>query len=279
MIITAINEEKAEGQVKINYELIKKNLGLQNLPIFFTYIGAFPEYLDYLTKQIVPNLQNQKFNKLIEEEEVRINTLIKSSLDKSEEINDFSNRYKNSPSFYNFQQDLKKIFNVNLKLSFIFVSLREALKGWVVAAKKLPSEVNIQEKNEQETEAMRDKFTFQDVEEGKELVVLQTSNNNLTSNEKGAIEKDFLPKYIFLCELEFKQLMKKDEFWILRVGIEKIILSSIPLLPEKIESPINIFFNLTKKHQNYPELLYLMSEHFPTYAVQRMIFSGFMKNI
>ena len=72
--------------------------------------------------------------------------------------------------------------------------------------------------------------------------------------------------------------MKKEEFLILRVGIEKLILSSLVLMPEKIVSPINIFYKLTEKYEEFPELLYLMYEHFPTLVVQKMIFSGFMKN-
>jgi hypothetical protein len=33
---------------------------------------------------------------------------------------------------------------------------------------------------------------------------------------------------------------------------------------------------MTKKHKNYPELLYLLSEHFPTSVVQRLMFSGYI---
>ena len=71
--------------------------------------------------------------------------------------------------------------------------------------------------------------------------------------------------------------MKKEEFLIMRVGVEKLLLSSLPLLPEKLISPINVFYKLTEKHKDFPDLLYLMSEHFPTIAVQKMLFSGFMK--
>jgi len=104
------------------------------------------------------------------------------------------------------------------------------------------------------------------------------SDSDLVRTDARAIEKDLLPRYLFLCQQEFNQLMKKEEFLILRVGIEKLILSSLPLLPEKIVSPINVFYKLTEKYKEFPELLYLMSEHFPTLAVQKMLFSGFMKN-
>ncbi len=276
MSISPVYENQAKEEVKIDYQKIKKALNLPYVPLFFSYIGAFSEYLNYLTDQLVLNLQNPKFNTLIKETEEKIYSLINSSLPKQEEIEDWLNRYKNSPSFYNFQKDLEKIFTVNLKLTFIFISLREALKGWAVAAKKLPA-YNVSS-GWSETTSTNDKdFIFEDA-----LVLVPSARSHgrpdLAQSEERAIEKDLLPRYIFLCQQEFNQWIKKEEFLILRVGIEKLILSTISLLPEKIISPINIFYKLNEKYKDFPDLLYLMSEHFPTLAVQKMLFSGFMKN-
>lgn len=276
MPISSVLENQAQEDVKTDYQKIKKVLDLPYVPLFFTYIGAFPEYLRYLTDQLIPNLQNPKFTVLIAETEEKIYSLFKSSLIKSEEIEDWLSRYKNSPSFYNFQKDLEKIFTVNLKLVFIFIALREALKGWAVAAKKLPSANTSSGRSE--TPSTNDKdFIYEDA-----LVLVPsttfTDSSGLDRSKARAIEKDLLPRYIFLCQQEFNQLMKKEEFLILRVGIEKIILSTLPLMPETIVSPINIFYKLNEKYRDFPDLLYLMSEHFPTLAVQKMLFSGFMKN-
>lgn len=276
MSISPVLENQADEGVKINYQKIKTALNLPYLPLFFSYIGAFPEYLNYLTDQLIPSLKNSRFNNLIEETAEKIYSLMRSSLIKSEEIGEWLSRYKNSPSFYNFQKDLKKIFTVNLKLAFIFIALREALKGWAVAAKKLPSSASSTFQKDKPSIKDGD-FVYEDV-----LSMVSPSSSrsdsDLVRTDARAIEKDLLPRYLFLCQQEFNQLMKKEEFLILRVGIEKLILSSLPLLPEKIVSPINVFYKLTEKYKEFPELLYLMSEHFPTLAVQKMLFSGFMKN-
>src|SRR3989338_3565464 len=276
MSISPVLENQADEGVKINYQKIKTALNLPYLPLFFSYIGAFPEYLNYLTDQLIPSLKNSRFNNLIEETAEKIYSLMRSSLIKSEEIGEWLSRYKNSPSFYNFQKDLEKIFTVNLKLVFIFIALREALKGWAVAAKKLPSSASSTFQKDKPSIKDGD-FVYEDV-----LSMVSPSSSrsdsDLVRTDARAIEKDLLPRYLFLCQQEFNQLMKKEEFLILRVGIEKLILSSLPLLPEKIVSPINVFYKLTEKYKEFPELLYLMSEHFPTLAVQKMLFSGFMKN-
>src|SRR3990167_9770000 len=140
MSITPVYENQANDEVKKDYLKIKQALDLPYLPLFFTYIGAFPNYLNYLTDQLTVVLEHPEFSRLIGELNERIYSLLKSGLFKTEEIDDWLNRYKNSPSFYNFQKDLEKIFAVNIKLAFIFIALREALKGWVMAAKQLPSE-------------------------------------------------------------------------------------------------------------------------------------------
>ena len=275
MIFEPINEDKAKDQVKIDYQKIKKALESSYLPLFFTYVGPFPEYLNYLTEQLVPLLQNYKFNMLIRETEEKLSPLIREGLMKSEEINEWLERYRHSPFFYNFQTDLSKIFSVNLKLAFIFVALREALKGWAIAAKKLSAVNRSGQSSANSFQKVKD-FIQEDTS------LLAVSQNQISDadrkiDQSGKIEKDLLPRYIFLCHQEYNQLMKTERHLILRVGIEKLILSSLPLLPEKIVSPINVFYNLTIKYEEFPELLYLMYEHFPTYAVQKMMFAGFMK--
>lgn len=275
MPISPISENQAESQVRGDYEKIKKALDLPYVPLFFTYIGSFPEYLRYLTDQLVPNLQDPKFTDLSLETEKRILTLIRSSLPQSEEMQEWLIRYQNSPSFYNFQFDLKKIFTVNIKLVFIFVALREALKGWAIAAKKLPTS-GLPSDRSQKTPSQEKDFIFEEV---LSLVpTISPSASDAVKAKARAIEKDLLPRYITLCQQEFYHLMKQEEFLILRVGIEKLILSSLTFIPDKIVSPINMFYKLNERYKDFPDLLYLMYEHFPTFAVQKMMFSGFMKN-
>ncbi|MBI4008705.1 hypothetical protein HY357_00560 [Candidatus Roizmanbacteria bacterium] len=280
MAISPILENQAKDEVHRDCEQLKKGLGIDYLPLFFSYIGAFPEYLRYLTDQLIPNVSNPKFNGLVRDTAIQINSLIKTSLNKSEEIQDWLSRYKNTPSFYNFQKDLDRIFTINLKLVFIFVALREALKGWAVAAKKIPESVADNNRSEQIKSLSQEIFMYEDYStySSDTRSNLEFQQQGLARTQPKMLEKDLLPRYISLCQLEFRQQMKKEEFLILRVGIEKLILSSLPLLPEKIISPINLFYSLTDKYADFPDLLYLMSEHFPTFAVQKMLFSGFMKH-
>ncbi len=253
------------------------------------YMGAFPDYLAYISGQLTENLKNPSFISLSDQIGNEMIELIKSQFTPGEEIRDWFARFSNTPSFYNFQTDADSIFRTNVKLALIFVALREAVKGWAVAAKKLPA--STRKTGVKETTIVKqDSFIFQDVEESPQIILqnskksetatgtLRVQTNTLARKTGSAIEQDLLPQYLRLCRIEFYEQMKTASFWELRITIEKFILNALPVLPHIVFSPINVVIDLTKKYDNFPDLLYLLSEHFPTYAVQRMMFSGYMHN-
>jgi hypothetical protein len=252
-------------------------------PIFFCYLAPFYEYFSYIAEQIIANLENEKFIEIINETNDIIFKLIKDNLKKSEETNEFLNRFKHSPQFFYFQKDLEKIFEVNLKLTFIFIALREAVKGWAIAAKKIGAKAGsagFSSKTKIDEEELI--FNLNEIVDLKEKT--QTKQKDIQGFPKAiinapfsAIEKDLLPSYLNLCRNDFYFLMRKEEYVFIRLEIEKIILRFLELLPELILSPVNLVLEMTKKYENYPELLYLLSEHFPTIVVQRLMFSGYMR--
>jgi hypothetical protein len=67
MHVNPVLESEASDEVTACYVKLKKALGLPHLPLFFTYIAAFPEYLTYITDQLVVNLEDKKFLALADE--------------------------------------------------------------------------------------------------------------------------------------------------------------------------------------------------------------------
>jgi len=285
MALKPVAENQATGNVKINYQRIKKVLSLNRVPLFFTYLGAFPQYLDYITEQLVTNLKNPQFDRLVNETNKIVLDVIKTNLKKPKNISQWLKRYRNSPSFFHFQRNLRKIFTINVKLSFVFIALREALKGWAIAAKKLPANQKTESSIDnliKEEEFIFNDFLITGYEEQKTDDILKPGidfsrmGKDLETNSSHSLEIDLLPEYLLLCRAEFLNFLKNDEFVFMRVGLEKIFLSSLSLFPNLLFSPINVVLKLTDNNSDFPELLYLLSEHFPTYAMQRMIFSGYM---
>jgi hypothetical protein len=283
MSISPIFESQADEKTKKIYQQLKQAFGVSKPPIFFCYLAPFYEYFSYITDQIIANLNNEKFIEIINETKDIIFKLIKDNFKKSNETNEFLNRFKYSPQFFYFQKNLEKIFDTNLKLTFIFIALREAVKGWAIAAKKIGAKTEssgFSSKPKIDEEELI--FNLNEVVDLNEQTKtkqkdIQSFSNAIINAPFSGIEKDLLPAYLQLCRNDFYFLMKKEEYVFIRLEIEKIILRFLNLLPELIISPVNLVIEMTKKYEDYPDLLYLLSEHFPTTVVQRLMFSGYMR--
>lgn len=293
MLIYPVSENTASGEVKNCYTAIKKGLGGQTLPVFFTYLGAFPEYLFYITDQLVKNLQNPTFINLVSDLQRDANSNIREQLEKSKETTNWIQTYQYAPSFYYFQTDLKTISMTNTKLACIFVALREAVKGWAIAAKKLTYQEKkfgeeIKDLTSEEDfifdSNILDKYKniswdqlaqkYLSPAESKKYLTLK--KNYLAKSGTASLEKNLLQEYLKICTVDFKGLMKHDYFWSLRVQLEEKVLTTINNFPHLIYSPYNIIYSLTQKYDNFYELIYILSEQFPTLAMQRLMFSGYM---
>ena len=281
MFIDPLPEDKATGLVKDCYQKIRHSLDSPSLPVFFTYIGPFEEYLVYITDQLTVNLDEQSFKRNIGEIRLEIVGSIRKILKKPDSTQKWISLYKHSPSFYNFQKDLLLVSLINVKLACIFLALREAIKGWAVAAKKLPERTKF-ESGSPKVKFTREDFLFDyplpdNVRNTHESSIsLAPQNKSVVKRDTFGLEKNLLVEYLKYCRDDITGYMKKDYFWILRVRLEQTLLASLTLFPHLIYSPYNVIYKLTEKYENFYELLYLLYEQFPTLAVQRLILSAYM---
>ncbi|NTU73370.1 hypothetical protein HGB07_04345 [Candidatus Roizmanbacteria bacterium] len=285
-MIQPVSEKHAPPQVREEYTKIREALTTPTLPLFFTYLGAFPEYLIYISDQIVLNLVDLQFQKLISELHDELNSVIQETLTISPEQKEWINRYRYASSYQNFQGELRQICLTNLKIAVIFLALREAVKGWAVAAKKLaPAYNESEEKIENEITTLNESsFIFSDMLRGiqptkrdQETNVEIISTSALATTTGSQLEKEIMGEFLALCQGDFAELMKREAFWKVRINIEKTLLYTLTALPKSINSPINVVITLSSKYPQFNDLIYLLSEHFPTYAVHRLMFSEYMR--
>jgi len=270
---STISENEATGTTKQKYKEIKKAFSSPVVPIFFTYIAPFPDYFFYITDQITRNVGDARFQSLVSETGDSIRSIIRATMEPGEDYQAWIQKYSHAPSFYNFQTDNRYIFRMNVALTFIFIALRETVKGWAIAAKKLPSYHEQKTTSPSESPFKENSPLYEELVTGTDII-LKTST--LAPSSANGIEVNLLREFLQVCQRDFTRHTKTEEFLIMRVGLEKLILSSLPLFPNLIFSPINVIINLAIKYPGFPNLLYLLSEEFPTLVMQRMIFSGYM---
>ncbi len=267
MKIRPVSENEADAATAAIYRGLREAMGLPHIPLFFQYLGAFPEYLAYLNGQILDNLKDKEFHRLVSENGEFVRETLAGNFPKGQAAQEFLERHIHSPELHNLRADLRHIAAVNGKLAFIFIGLREAVKGWAVAAKKLPDMKN-RPAEYQEWENLRQNFVY-----GTELVV---PSRYLVRTGSRAISPSLLGKYLSICRADFELLLKNERLLFFRVELEKIILKNLELMPHRIFSPINVVLKLTKVYPEFPDLIYLLSEHFPTYAMQRLLFTSWI---
>ena len=273
-------ETKATPEVKAIYEELKVALNLPNVPLFFQFLGSFPDYLVFLSESINSNLNSPKYIELVAKNSHFVKQVFRDSFPKDILIQNFLTKYQNTPELYNLKEELGHIFETNAKLVFIFLALREAVKGWAVAARKLSSHFETSPNSETAPNIgknFEEQFIY-----NTDLLNISHGETEIAASGKSLVPKStglsqaLLPQYLNQCELEFKELLKTEALLFFRVELERIALRNLDLLPFPIFSPINVVLEIAKKYPNFPDLLYLLCEHFPTYAVQRYLFSAYM---
>ncbi len=275
-MIAPVPEEQAEKKVAALYKDLREVFGVRSVPLFFEYMGAFPDYLEYITGQLTVNIRDEAFLRLTSGTGNEINALIEEEMMYEPEIAKWKAANGRHGSMYHFDKEIASIHKTNIALAFVFVALREAVKGWAVAAKRLNTNNEAESLNTDRNEIKAEAFIYESTNNIEQSRSMTHARAGLVKGQKSSIEKSLLAEYMNMCRIHFEKKMQTVEFWQLRVAVEKIILAVLPLLPHVVFSPVNVVIDLSKKHENFPELLHLLSEHFPTYSVQRMLFSGYM---
>lgn len=263
---------QADTKVKALYSKLQNAFHSNTLPLFFTYLGPFPEYLEYITDQIVLNVLSPKFASITKMLVEEVEDII--SLQPSKKTQEWLEKFRHTPAFYHFQKDNQENFSINIQLAIIFIALREAVKGWALGTKKLPGMVSPHDESKYSYIHEED-FVFEPITVAESDTSLASVNRGMIKTES-ALTKNLLVEYFLLSQQDYSSYMKTEACLLTRVQLEKMILTTIQILPHTIISPINIVITLSNKYKTFPDLLYLLSEHFPTYAVQRLMFSAYL---
>jgi hypothetical protein len=285
MQIRPILEKDASEDLRKSYAVLKKAFNTQSLPLFFTYLGVFPDYFVYISDQLVKNLKDPQFQILVDQLQQTTVAQIHTFIPRSQDLQLWIERYKNNPDFYHFQKDLVHICQTNMKLACIFIAIREAVKGWAIAARKLTDQT-YEKKMEQKTAIPEEKFVFEPEELGVTFEKYSGSHNNknalatkahgLEKRGSQGLSVNLLSDYLRLSQTDFQLRMKEERFWTTRVQIEKNILNTLTVFPSLIYSPFNVIARFIGDDERFYEFLYLLSENFPTLSMHRLLFSGFM---
>ena len=260
---TDVNEK-----IQVVYDDIASTLEIQNVPVFFQLMANFEEYLIYIWPQIKKNIQDSQFKKLSQQ----IKEFTESSLNEVYEpenaiLKYISNNLNSEVSRSLIESDISKVIVLNSDLSLIFISLREAVKGWAVGAKKLEdlqhhmNGYTYKPKSSDPVRHVKDMF-FEEFSMGR--------INSQLANAGNELEISLYSKFLTLLLTEMEELVKKKEYLYKRVQLEENILDKIDQFPHIIDSSYSKVSRFAYKYPYFDELLYMLSETFPTLVVSKL---------
>ena len=264
MRIIPVPESQAKGSVHASYRQIKEALSVPNVPIFFQYIGAFPNYLHHITPTVVNNATDVGFNELLERINSTARAATESKFPQPQVLREFLGRNKQTGEVIDLKRKLTEVSVIIAKLLILFMALRESVKSWANMRGQLPGTTGMPQTSDE-----NDRRELHDAVE-KELITV----NALVPH--GNLSVSLMSQFFEMSRMAFNQIQKTQDYLVLRVEMERMVLRTLADLPYPINSSVNLVLVVTKTYPDFPDLLYLLADDFPTIAMQRWLLSMYM---
>jgi hypothetical protein len=281
--IQPVDESQADPRIKTIYQSVRIVLGLNSVPQIFKYMAAFPDYFSYIWEQTIKNLNNSFYSGSCKEIAEFANTAIEGIYNPSSAATKFMETLGDTPEQKTLQEFAFKNIEVSSKLYLLSLSIRESIKGKFLGIKQFGEKVT-----ENEKKIFID-FTDGFVNDTKQETKEKNSDNDKLINNKKSLAKtsesqkglvrSYSENFFKIVDLEMKNLTKREDYLVRRVELERFSLNKLYLLPFPLDSSMNMIFAKSYNTPHFPELIYLVSELFPTEAPYKLMASSVMRKL
>lgn len=268
--IRPVTEQDASEKVREAYEDIKQTLNIHFVPLLFQYIAGFEEYFLYAWEKIKINLESSYYKKSVEELIDFSRKSIQVAYAESKTMHNFISSIQPAEKRH-IQQAVNELELLNTNMLILAIGLREGVKGVTIGQQVLP-------KNAQEYE---------------ETIFDQFINEKIMHANIRAQEKDITPGVKMLAPLfgsqslivsqypsffthiasEMEALIKTEKYLKERVGLEQQALTRAANLSHPLGCSYAEIAAFAGKKPYFSELLYILSETFPT-KFPRLVFTS-----
>lgn len=274
LLIKPISEKEATGEVTQIYAEIKNSFNLYHVPLIFKYLAAFPEYLIFIWKQLEMNLNDSDFQNYCLEISHFTQIAIEDIYIPMPSTLEILLKVKNNLQEKELKRFSKETITLNSQLYFFSLSIRESLKGKFLGIKQIGQKVGDREKVI--LDDMKDEYhtAVNKRENKKDKQNISTKSNAISKSEKKEIVISYTEEFFQAIKLEMSRLAKMEDYLTRRVELERFAINKLPLIPHPIDSSITAVFKKNFGHPLFPELIYLISDHFPSHSPYKLLTSA-----
>lgn len=269
-------EKEASREVAQIYLSIRETFGLTNVPVVFQYLAVFPNYLDFIWQQALKNLNDPEFKNQAKEIETFAQTAIQTVYTPQTLTKLFLEKIEDRAEKFELTKFVTTISQMNASFYLLSLAIRESLKGKYLGIKQIGERLADEEKS-----------VFNDLSEGflhpsenshKGNADIRThSTTQLTYKSPQGITISIFAQFFDIMEKEMEKLLKEEKYLTRRVELERFALSKLHLIPHPLDSSITSIFKQAYDNPQFPELIYLISDLFPTQTPFKLMASAVMK--
>ncbi|HYK08108.1 MAG TPA: hypothetical protein VEW42_01260 [Candidatus Eisenbacteria bacterium] len=274
--IRPVLEEDASEKVRETYADIKKTLNTHFVPLLFQYIAGFEEYFLYSWDKVKTNLESDYYKNAVKDIIQLSQKSIHAIYHESKQMHAFiasMHEAEKRP----IAQTVEELEQLNATLLILTIGLREGVKGVVIGQQVLP----------------------RNAEEYEETVFDQFINEKIMHANLRSQEKDIAPASKMLAPLfggsslivskypsffahiaqEMDELVKTEKYLHERVAMEHATLLKALNLQYPLGCTYAEIALFAGKQPYFSELLYILSETFPTKFPRLVFTSSLMQKV
>lgn len=269
--IDPIPPEKASKHVHTLYEDICKTLEIESIPLVFQYIANYEIYCDFLWQQCKANIQAPIFEHYLKDTVKTVRKAVTSIYHPSQKIQQYVAKLSEHD-----REDLLhlilSLFLVNTKLMILSTGIRESVKGVSVISKQKMAYSQLEE---QVVEAKSHSSRLKDYTN-----TITKSSHLLTPlfGEKIGKQTQYADFFTMITE-EMDAVLASEIYLKKRVTLEQQTMKQTEELPYALGCSYGELMDMVRGKPYIDELIYLLSETFPTQFPRLVLTSAIMEYV
>ncbi len=274
--IRPISEDQANQQVAAIYQDIKQTFGVEVVPLLFQYLAGFEEYFLYVWEKIKRNVESSYFADAIAEITLFAEETIPEVYIPSMTMRQFRLQLPET-EVHQLLETIEGLQKINAQLLLLTLGMREGLKGVHIGREFLLQQTSGEVYDEVFDQFINSKIMRENLYQQKELEGASKMLAPLFGSQ--ALQITHYPDFFGKVAEEMYELIKTELYLSTRVGLERIGVMMVDHLSHPLGTSYQEIATFAGKKAYFHELLYILSETFPTNFPRLVLTTAVMKSI
>jgi hypothetical protein len=260
MHLRPILQKDASPEIALVYQEIQRLFAIETVPLVFQYIANYEQYFFFLWERMKRNIQAENFPNLCHDIQTFAGQIIEVIETPSESLQKFIHQIHPAEKQY-IQETITLLENTNTTLLLLLIDVRESLKSIFIGTQRLTQYASAMKARPVTEFEEIDTYLVKTVQEQH---ISEATNMLAPLFGKNSIMISQYPDFFAFIAEEMEKLKNTEAYLKSRVTLEHLTLQSITHFVQPLGLSYQEFLKLTQGKPYINELLYLLSDGFPS---------------